>query len=186
MTPKLIADDREFEITADVWNALKGAAQPFEMPNDVLRRVLLPTGDPNGTSKSASPTTKTAAKARSNRQSAKRRPRGQRARSTKRTRVASDQLLPDSEYELPILKAIADAGGRRPTREVLDVVGDVLKDRFTELDGQPIRDGGPPRWQNRTQFVRLRLVKEGLMKEDSPRGVWEISPQGMQRLTKAG
>jgi restriction system protein len=80
---------------------------------------------------------------------------------------------------------LSAAGGRRPTREVVDEVGRVLDDRLMELDREPIQDGGPPRWQNRVQFTRLRLVKSGFMKADSPRGVWEISPKGEERLKEA-
>jgi restriction endonuclease Mrr len=90
-------------------------------------------------------------------------------------------LLPEGEYELPILQALSATGGRRPTREVVEEVGRVLNDRLTEADREPIRDGGL-RWQNRVQFARLRMVKAGFMKSDSPRGVWEISAAGEERL----
>lgn len=180
--PRLLADGREFEISLDAWDAWKRAAEPFELPDDVLRRLLsvgigakaLPTevtttAASKVASKSGSPTTSRSAR------------RSQKS-GAKRSRVASDLLLPETEYEVPILEALAEAGGRRPTREVIDAVGRVLDGRLTAADHEPVRDGGPPRWQNRVQFARLRLVKAGLMNARSPRGVWEISPAGEQRL----
>jgi hypothetical protein len=34
--------------------------------------------------------------------------------------------------------------------------------------------------------VRLRLVKRGLLKDNSPRGIWEISEDGRRFLTSRG
>jgi hypothetical protein len=52
---------------------------------------------------------------------------------------------------------------------------------LTEVDRQQL-SSGDVRWRNRAQFVRLRLVEQGDMVKDSPRGVWEISEQGQRRL----
>jgi len=35
------------------------------------------------------------------------------------------------------------------------------------------------------QFVRLGLIKEGLMVKDSARGVWEITDEGRERVAQA-
>jgi hypothetical protein len=180
--PKLLADGREFVISSDAWDAWKEAAEPFELPDDVLRRVLgvitsMVTPEMAATT---NPASLTEAKTRSARSSPS--PRRSKNSGAKRSRVPSDLLLPESEYEVPILEALAKTGGRRPTREVVEEVGRVLDGRLTTVDHEPIRDGGPPRWQNRAQFARLRLVKAGLMNADSPRGVWEISPAGEERL----
>jgi hypothetical protein len=178
--PKLLADGREFPISSDAWDAWKEAAKPFELPDDVLRRVLgvrMKSVAAVATAPAASAPDSAARTTRPSRSGRRREKSGQ-----KRSRVPSELLLPESQYELPILQALSATGGRRPTREVVEEVGRVLNGRLTEVDREPIRDGGPPRWQNRVQFARLRLVKAGLMKGDSPRGVWEISPAGEERL----
>lgn len=183
--PTLLADGREFPISADAWDAWKDAAEPFELPDDVLRRVLGVRSSavtaPQPAAVAAASGSGSEAKSRSAR-SSPRPSRPSQKSGTKRSRVASDLLLPESEYELPLLQALSVTGGRRPTREVVEEVGRVLNGRLTEVDHEPIRDGGLPRWQNRVQFARLRLVKGGFMKADSPRGVWEISPAGEERL----
>jgi len=89
--------------------------------------------------------------------------------------------LPESEYEIPILQALKEAGGRAPATEVIDRVGALLEGRIQPPDWETL-DSGMVRWKNRVQFVRLALVKSGDMKRDSPRGVWEISDQGLGRF----
>jgi restriction system protein len=42
-----------------------------------------------------------------------------------------------------------------------------------------------PRWRNAAQWARNSMVNEGLLKKDSPRGVWEISDKGKQYLTQS-
>lgn len=178
---KLLADGREFVISPDTWDAWKGAAEPFELPDDVLRR-LLGVGIKRETTNGVGPTYDRGSTERRKKES---RWGAQGPRSaSKRSRVPSDLLLPETEYELPILQALASTGGRRPTREVVEEVGRVLDGRLTEVDREPVRAGEPPRWQGRVQFTRLRLVKAGLLKPDSPRGVWELSAAGERRLTE--
>ena len=38
------------------------------------------------------------------------------------------------------------------------------------------------RWRNAAQWARNSMVNDGLMKNDSPRGVWEISDKGRNFL----
>ena len=180
--PKLLADGREFVISSDAWDAWREAAEPFELPDDVLRRVLGITTRVAAPETAATTTTASVTETKTRSAKSSRSPRRPQKSGAKRSRVASDLLLPEGDYEVPILQALAETGGRRPTREVVEAVGRVLDGSLTDVDHEPIRDGGPPRWQNRVQFARLRLVKAGLMNADSPRGVWEISPAGEERL----
>ena len=184
--PKLLADGREFAISSEAWHAWKDAAEPFELPDDVLQRVLGVRNRAAGP-ETAETTSVTASVAETKTRSSKpsRSERRSQPSGTKRSRVASDLLLPEGEYEAPILQTLSEAGGRRPTREVVEEVGRILDGRLTDVDRELMRESGPPRWQNRVQFARLRLVKAGLMKSDSPRGVWEISPTGEKRLKEA-
>ena len=96
-------------------------------------------------------------------------------------RARPGTILPDDEYELPMLAILDEKGGRAPTREVLDALGERLRDRLMPADHDPL-GSGDIRWRNRAQFVRLHLIAKGDMKKDSPRGLWEISDQGRDRL----
>lgn len=96
-------------------------------------------------------------------------------------RAAPGTLLPESEYELPILRFLQERGGRAPSREVVEAVGEALSHKLTDLDRQPLKSGDI-RWENRVAFVRLRLIERGQLAKGSPRGTWEITDEGRARL----
>ena len=100
-------------------------------------------------------------------------------------RTPAGVLLPESEYVVPLLSALAERGGSAPVRDVLEAVGQALDGKLTPVDNERITSG-TIRWRNRTQFVRLQLVAEGLMAKDSPRGVWSLTDAGRARLTRDG
>ena len=55
----------------------------------------------------------------------------------------------------------------------------VLKDvDFAPLASNPEN----PRWRNAAQWARNSMVNEGLLKNDSPHGIWEISDKGRAML----
>jgi restriction endonuclease Mrr len=94
-------------------------------------------------------------------------------------------LLPESAYEQPILRALAERGGSAPARDVVHAVGELVADQLTELDREKLPNGGE-RWQSRVQFSRLRMKEKGLIKSGSPRGLWELADVGagtLQRLS---
>jgi Mrr N-terminal domain len=154
---------RSIEIDDEVWGALKAQAEPLvDSPNTVLRRVLR-LAPADGTSGEAISVVRD--------QLAAKRTRGSRA--------PVGSLLPESEYELPILQVLAERGGSAPAREVINAVGQIVADRLTELDREDLPNGGQ-RWQNRVQFTRLRLKERGLIETGSPRGLWELAHAGEQ------
>ncbi len=168
----------------DVYAALQAQAVPLEDDvNSVLRRLL-------GLAPKAATRASTSARAAESSQPpapARQRKAAAPARrpAKKRTRVPKGSIVPEEEYELPILRALAYLGGRVPTSEVIAQVEKEMGTRLTDLDREELTSGGV-RWQNRVQFVRLKLIKKGDMVEGSPRGIWEISPAGRERIAKAG
>jgi hypothetical protein len=82
---------------------------------------------------------------------------------------------------VPILEILRDNGGRAPTREVIDALGERFDGRLSDADREPL-SSGEIRWRNRAQFARLSLIEQGDMAKGSPRGVWEISEQGLERV----
>jgi hypothetical protein len=155
VSPRIDIDDAVFAM-------LKRHAEPFvDTPNTVLRRLL-------GLDQQATP------------------PVGSGATESgpEDERAVPGTLVPEREYELPILRYLDRCGGRAPSREVVDAVGEALAERLTEQDRRPLKSGGI-RWQKRAAFVRLRLVERGELAKDSPRGTWQISDRGRARLRSA-
>lgn len=90
---------------------------------------------------------------------------------------------PESAYYQPILKALDGLGGRARMNDVLDRIEELMHGRLSEVDYQPLNsDPEVPRWRNAAQWARSQMVKEGLLKDDSPRGIWEISDGGRHIL----
>jgi hypothetical protein len=166
---------------------------PFvDTPNSVLRRVLglatpseaeeEPIDMAGPASASDAPRFRDAkSNAKAHRQAVGRTRASQKA---KRTRLPNGSLLPETEYDRPLLETLIEHGGSASSRVLIDAVGVKVKDRLTDLDKENLPSGGI-RWENRLQFVRLRLIEEGLMIKESGRGVWAISDKGRKVIAAA-
>jgi restriction system protein len=143
------------ELDEDVWGQLQSLAEPLvDNPNTVLRRLLGLAS--NSETVAVQP-----------------------VRRSGRAPVGS--LVPESEYELPILSVLKSRGGSAPVRDVVHAVGEMMAERLTERDREQLPNGGE-RWQNRVQFSRLRMKERGLLKSGSPRGLWELADAGAEQL----
>lgn len=97
-------------------------------------------------------------------------------------RAPKGSLLPEAEYVLPLLEALVELGGSAHVSKVAELVGTKLDGKLTKRDRMAIKSGDV-RWKNRLQFVRIGLIKQGLMAKNSPRGIWEVTESG-QRLVE--
>ena len=95
----------------------------------------------------------------------------------------SDTPLPRRNYGIPILKALESLGGAGATHQVLDMVYQYMEEanELREID-KSRRSDGQFYWDNRTQDMRRELINKGLMRDDSPWGIWEISDAGRVHL----
>jgi restriction system protein len=92
----------------------------------------------------------------------------------------------EEAYFGPILGTLVEMGGRAKMGDVLPVVGKRMKDMLKKVDFQPLAsDEDMPRWRNTAQWARNTMVKDGLLKADSPRGIWEVSDAGRKWLDKS-
>lgn len=92
-----------------------------------------------------------------------------------------DTPLPRQSYCLPILKVLEKCGGSIATGGILAQVYQLMGDELRLID-KSRRSDGQFYWENRTHDMRRELVNKGLMKADSPRGIWEISERGREFL----
>lgn len=178
---------RSIIVDDEVFAELQSQAEPLvDDANSVLRRVLNLSPNGHQASDVARATvadiepSKSAAS-----QSRQPAPKPSTKRKKKSDRAPKGSLLPEAEYELPLLETLVELNGSAPTSDVVDVLGKKLEGKLTDVDRETI-SSGEIRWRNRVQFVRLGLIKEGLMVKDSPRGVWEITDEGRERVAQAG
>lgn len=108
--------------------------------------------------------------------------------------TTSDQLLtplpgerrktPESEYYIPLLQALVEMGGHGMTAAVVDRVGELMERVLNDYDREMLPGGTDIRWRNTAQWARNELVHRGLMRQNMPRGIWEISEEGKKFLEK--
>jgi len=77
-------------------------------------------------------------------------------------------------------------GRSAPLADVLKAVGKQMAGVLNKHDRQRLSSGPTHeiRWRNSAMWSRYKMVRAGLLKSDSPRGVWEISDKGRKALEK--
>lgn len=107
------------------------------------------------------------------------------APSTHRHGGPRPRFTPVSAYWKPMLEALADLGGSAERDVVVQLVGKKLSGTLTDADKQMLPSGGQIRWENRIAFQRENMKRQGLIRADSPRGIWEITEEGRRWLKDA-
>lgn len=93
----------------------------------------------------------------------------------------------EEAYYRPILEALQSMGGSAQMSQVLDRVLQSMRGTLKDVDYEPLAsEPDMPRWKNAAQWARNSMVKEGLLRNDSPRGVWQISEAGVRFLRGEG
>ena len=169
----------QIDIDDEVYTHLEAFGKPFvDTPNSVLRRLLGLDSAPSREDGRMTAVTKQ--RSRSSAMSSR---ASDGHRRPERRRVARGLLLPESQYELPILEALVARGGTALASQVLDDVGQMLADRLTDLDHE-VLSSGSIRWRNRAQWARNTLVNQGLLDPQAPWGTWIITAAGRRELAR--
>ncbi len=155
-------------ITDATWDRLKRWAIPLEdSPEDAVRKVLDAAEEHLKYRQTTSSSHRTETPTP---------PKGKKLRKGLKT--------PQQAYRRPILEAIYELGGRGSMDSVLKRVEGKMKSLLGDVDYQNLPSGGDIRWRNTAQWERLVLVKDGLLKDDSPQGIWELSDKGSEEIGK--
>lgn len=110
-------------------------------------------------------------------------PRRKPTRRRRKERLPRGLRTPEDAFRRPILDALVELGGSAPLGEVLDRVEKKTKGILNQYDYEPLPSNPrAARWRNTAQWCRNTLAREGLMKSDSPYGIWEISEAGRRAL----
>ncbi len=98
-------------------------------------------------------------------------------------RLQRGMRTPEQEFRVPLLKVLMDKGGSASMREVLAELEKRMNGILKDVDYNPLpSDPDTIRWRNTAQWSRQAMVNEGLLKNNSPRGIWEISDKGRKYL----
>jgi restriction system protein len=97
----------------------------------------------------------------------------------RKDRAARGARTPQSVFREPILRILYESGGSARMSEVVDRTGDLIRDQLNDVDRQKLATG-EIRWRNAVQWERNEMVKDGLLKKDSPRGIWELTAKGIK------
>ena len=152
-----MVESKVIRVDEEVWEKLQEMAEPFvDTPNSVLRRLLNMV--------------EVKPKRRTKRVSSIKTEGGQRKRR-------KDGLSMKDCY-VPILKTLVKHGGRIESSIVVQEVKEMVRDKIIPSDHELVDSGVDIRWRNVIRWGRKRLVEDGLMKKNSPRGLWEISEEG--------
>jgi hypothetical protein len=150
-------------IDDEVWKELKKRAVPLEdTPNSVLRRILKLHDD------------KPERKARKTNS------------PPASTKVAGG--TPRHKFREPILRALADSGGSAQEGAVLKGVEKLMADQLTKADKAPVREGRDKdiHWKLAAREERRVMAKKGLVKTECPRGIWELTEEGLKAAERIG
>ena len=109
----------------------------------------------------------------------------------RRSRPAANRLLklPEEEFFVPLLETIHEMDGAAHVRDIRPAMKERLRARMLPHDFERV-PSGEERWWNTVHTARFRLVRDGLLRKDSRRGVWALSEKGSgfveARLGKSG
>lgn len=93
------------------------------------------------------------------------------------TRPSRGDRLGMEELCRPLMETIHDMGGSVRAAALRPVLRERLSSLLSAADLEPL-SSGEERWWNATRWGRHQLVEEGLLADDSERGMWELSQKG--------
>lgn len=101
-----------------------------------------------------------------------------------RHKRTSLDATPTHGYRLLILESLFELGGKASSKEVERKIEEKMKRYFRPDDLRAV-SSGQIRWRKRLHWCRYFMVRDGLLRDDSPRGIWEITDQGRRELLKS-
>jgi len=113
-------------------------------------------------------------------------PKGKKiSRRTDLTRLESGLRTKNSELFIPILRALANNGGKLQFQKLLSVLENDLKDVLNEYDWQIMSDDKSIRWKNNVGWAKKHLSNAGYISTATRRGVWEITDLGREQVEES-
>ena len=74
-----------------------------------------------------------------------------------------------------ILQALRKLGGRAKVSDIIEEMTRQLEGKFLFGDMVWRETANEPAWENNTKWERFQMTKDGTLRRDSPRGIWELA-----------
>ena len=101
-----------------------------------------------------------------------------------RPRRDGTRKLPQKAFRQPLLEVIHELGGSVHVRQLRPIMEERMRPLLLPGDRQVVSTGDE-RWWNATCWERSTLVKEGILRSDSPRGTWALSDKGIEQVANS-
>jgi hypothetical protein len=89
--------------------------------------------------------------------------------------------FPQKNFRAPLLDAVYRLGGKAYSREIRKTIEPLVSRMLGAADYELVSNS-QPRWWNAICSVRNDLIREGLFRKDSERGIWELSKGGFEYM----
>jgi len=86
--------------------------------------------------------------------------------------------IPEGAVQEPLMDVIYERGGSTRGRDLYPALREHMKRYLTPRDFDRV-EVGDERWRSTVKSARDQLVEDGYLRDDSPRGVWVLSEEGV-------
>jgi Mrr N-terminal domain len=88
---------------------------------------------------------------------------------------------PLKKFRVPLLETLYRLGGKAYSREIRKTIELLIAPMLRKADYELVSNA-QPRWWNAICSVRNDLIRQGLFRNDSERGIWELSKRGFELM----
>jgi hypothetical protein len=88
---------------------------------------------------------------------------------------------PLKKFRAPLLETLYRLGGKAYSREIRKTIERLVAPMLGKADYELVSND-VPRWWNAICSVRNDLIRQGLFRNDSERGIWELSKRGFELM----
>jgi len=88
---------------------------------------------------------------------------------------------PLKKFRAPLLEILYRLGGKAYSREIRKTIERLVAPMLGKADYELVSND-VPRWWNAICSVRNDLIRQGLFRNDSERGIWELSKRGFELM----
>jgi len=98
-------------------------------------------------------------------------------------RKQAEDKLPQRAFRMPLLQVLFELGGSAAVKDVRKAMLPKMEGRLSPGDHVKV-SSGDPRWWNAVCWERNELVKMGILRDDSERGIWALNEGAQISLHK--